>query len=222
MNGESESTDGVLYRLQPIYNRYVRPHLPRTVREYNGVAVKDRALLDQTPAYPDFEAESVRQLSDAVEAGDDVVIVGGGRGVTAVYAVQSGADGVRIFEAAREYVDLARDTAARNGVGDSVAVEHAVVGDAVDLWGDAAEARRVAAADLPDCDVLELDCEGAEVGILESLGPRPRSLVVECHPAFGAPVADVRDALPDEYRVAETVVDEYDDLPVLRAEREDA
>jgi len=45
---------------------------------------------------------------------------------------------------------------------------------------------------LPVCDVLELDCEGSELGILEGMKIRPRGLVVETHGVFGAPTLAVR------------------------------
>lgn len=34
---------------------------------------------------------------------------------------------------------------------------------------------------MPDCDVLELDCEGAELGILNNINVRPRVITVEIH-----------------------------------------
>ena len=45
----------------------------------------------------------------------------------------------------------------------------------------------VAPADLPPCDVLELDCEGSEVEILGALAVRPRVVLVETHGLYGAP-----------------------------------
>jgi hypothetical protein len=40
---------------------------------------------------------------------------------------------------------------------------------------------------LPACDVLELDCEGAEVEILRGMIIQPRVILVETHGLFGAP-----------------------------------
>jgi hypothetical protein len=37
-------------------------------------------------------------------------------------------------------------------------------------------------SDLPECDVLELDCEGAEYKILSEMEIRPRDLFIEIHP----------------------------------------
>jgi len=210
--------DNLLSRLQPTYNRWIRPCLPQTTRIYNEVVVKDKALLDRTSVYPDFEFESVRQLTDAISPGDRVVIVGGGRGVTAVHAAQANAFHVRIYEAGYKQVQLCRDTAKRNGVDYQISVEHAVIGDDVNVWGKTSGARRISPSDLPPCDVLELDCEGAEVEICRNLGPRPESIIIECHPQYGASKSKVRESLPDEYIVTRSVIDEYDDLPTITAE----
>jgi hypothetical protein len=40
---------------------------------------------------------------------------------------------------------------------------------------------------LPPCDVLQLDCEGAEVEILRELTIQPRLILVETHGLYGAP-----------------------------------
>ena len=40
---------------------------------------------------------------------------------------------------------------------------------------------------LPPCNVLQLDCEGAEAEILRGLIIRPRAILVETHGVFGAP-----------------------------------
>src|SRR5262249_41883865 len=40
---------------------------------------------------------------------------------------------------------------------------------------------------LPACNVLQLDCEGAEVEILHELTIQPRVILVETHGVYGAP-----------------------------------
>ena len=50
-------------------------------------------------------------------------------------------------------------------------------------------------AEIPDCDVLEMDCEGAETSILSEMSIRPRVILVETHGCLGAPTSDVRDLL---------------------------
>lgn len=60
------------------------------------------------------------------------------------------------------------------------------------------ETMRGDVVDAPVPDVLKIDVEGHEVAVLEGLGTRlnsARFVFVECHPEFGAPVADVRPLL---------------------------
>jgi hypothetical protein len=82
-------------------------------------------------------------------------------------------------------------TARLNEVDDIVSVDEAIVGDPSTLWqGMSDDAEVVDPADLPVCDVLEMDCEGSEFGILEGMQIRPRVLIVELHPTmYDAPNA---------------------------------
>ena len=41
---------------------------------------------------------------------------------------------------------------------------------------------------LPDCEVLQLDCEGSELEILRDLTIEPGAVLVETHGVFGAPM----------------------------------
>jgi hypothetical protein len=41
-------------------------------------------------------------------------------------------------------------------------------------------------SELPPCNVLELDCEGAEVEILREMNIQPRVILVETHDHFSA------------------------------------
>lgn len=50
------------------------------------------------------------------------------------------------------------------------------------MWGDTTSSPRVDPADLPACDVLELDYEGPELEILQNLEFVPRVAIVELHP----------------------------------------
>ena len=53
----------------------------------------------------------------------------------------------------------------------------------------------MSAPQLPPCDVLELDCEGAEVDILQKMIIQPRGILVETHGLFGAPTVLVASLL---------------------------
>jgi hypothetical protein len=138
---------------------------------------------------PDYEDALVAALSETVRSGDRVVIVGGGIGVTSVVtALRTGpSGGVQCFEGNKRRVLQVQQTAARNKV-TNVSVHHAVVGKAISVFGDAGDAGPVMPpSQLPPCDVLQMDCEGAEVEILRAMIIQPRVILVETHGMFGAP-----------------------------------
>jgi len=78
---------------------------------------------------------------------------------------------------------------------DIVTPIHALVGEEVFVYGEANSAERCSPQELPECDVLELDCEGAEAEILRSIEIRPRVLLVETHGFRGAPTDEVDELL---------------------------
>jgi hypothetical protein len=126
--------------------------------------------------------------------GDHVCIIGGGYGITTVHAArQVGGGGlVTVFEGG-EIASEVRQVARWNDVDDVVTVVEAIVGDPTTLYqGMADDAEVIDPADLPACDVLEMDCEGSELGILEGMQIRPRVLIVELHPTM----YDARNATP--------------------------
>jgi hypothetical protein len=138
---------------------------------------------------PDYEDALVAALSETVRSGDRVVIVGGGIGVTSVVAaLRTGpSGGVQCFEGNKGRVLQVQETAARNKV-TNISAHHAVVGKSIGVYGGAGEAGAVMPpAQLPPCDVLEMDCEGAEVEILRGMIIQPRAILVETHGMYGAP-----------------------------------
>lgn len=153
---------------------------------YNGVAVRDRSPFLVHDHEPEFKADLVGTVREAVEAGDDVVIVGGGRSVVAVHAAREGGN-VTVYEAADEMVSLSAGVRYLNSV--EFDIRHAVVGAPIDVFGDDSHAVRVDPASL-EGDVLVLDCEGAERSILPDVSGF-RNTIVETHPAKGSSTDDV-------------------------------
>lgn len=207
-----------------VYERTVRRHLPRKVASFNGVPVRQPRLFDATDTRPDYEAAIVESLQQQVSDGDRVVVVGGGWGVSTVVAArEAGHDGaVTTYEGSAEQAGRVRETTRLSRVEDRVMVEHAVVGEAVRVYGGdaAAGAESVAPEALPDCDVLVLDCEGAELGILDALSIEPRTIIVETHPMFDAPAEACQALLAEQgYRVVAEREEStpYGPLPVLTA-----
>lgn len=183
--------------LRDFYDTVLKPRLPNKIGVYNGVAVRDRGLFDVTDERPNYEGPLVASLRERVQTGDRVVVVGGGKGVSTVAAAnQVGSDGeVTVYEGGTEGIREIEQTLRLNRMTDRTNVEHAVVGTAIDVYGDSGTAKHVAPAALPACDILELDCEGAELEILRDLEIRPRTIIVETHAYLDAPEEAVREEL---------------------------
>ena len=174
---------------------------PRT-RVWNGVAVLAVPPRKGRDYVPKMEAATSRALRRRVRRGDDVVVVGGGRGVTTVVVARMTyfEGSVTAFEANSEMLETLRRTVQVNRVADLVTLEHAAVvpvrEGAVEQWGPADGDRRDP-SEVPECDVLELDCEGSEREILQGLEARPRVVVVETHEPVGVPPEDVEEDLTE-------------------------
>jgi Methyltransferase small domain len=184
------------------YRQGVRPFIPSEPVHYASIPIcHDRKwgdLLvpiswvpaDEPPTdEPGYEATLVAGLNETVRPGDSVVIVGAGLGVTAVVAaLRAGPSGtIQCFEASKQYVRFAQQTAERNNI-TNISVHHAVVAKSIFVYGNGSDLGAVMPpSQLPRCNVLQLDCEGAEVDILRELTIQPRVILVETHGVFGAP-----------------------------------
>ncbi len=175
--------------IQTVYNKTVRPFLPRKIGVLNGVAVRKPRVLDTTDVLEDYEAEIISALRTHVKGDDDVVVVGGGLGVSSVVAARHGST-VTTYEAGKHRYKRVLETLELNNITNRVEAHHALVGPDVHVNGSTSD-RAIAPEDLPECDVLEVDAEGAEVGILQGLEIRPRVIIVEAHAHRGAPAEDV-------------------------------
>lgn len=190
------------------HRNHLRPYLPRTapVLHAGCPSMLDYRLFDRVlpvafrPAeivdVPDYEEQLVNALRKVVKPGHRVVVVGGGWGTTAVVAAKmAGPHGhVWCFEASAEQLPMIRETFRRNGV--NVDLQHAAVGEAIGVYGSGVGVAEVVSPEsLPECDVLELDCEGAERIILEQMSIRPAVIAVETHGVFGASTADINRTL---------------------------
>jgi hypothetical protein len=191
------------------YRRGVRPWIPGRPVQYSGITIcHDQKWGDRLvpPSWvldaarrdkPYYEASLIAGLSETVKPGDNVVIVGAGVGVTAVAAAlrASPSGTVQCFEGSKEHVRYARQTAARNEI-TNIIVHHAVVAKAISVFGSGSNVGDlIPPSQLPPCNVLQLDCEGAEVEMLREMMIQPRVILVETHGVFGAPTALVASLL---------------------------
>lgn len=190
-----------------VYNETIRSHLPRKLAYMDGYIVRSPRLFDTTDVRENVQVFEVTSHRRHTRRGDTVVVVGGGNGVSAIAAAEEvGEDGsVVVYEASSDLVPALKESMALNGVDDRVAVKEAVVGKpGGNIWGPFDGSTTIPATELPVMDVLELDCEGAEMEILQDLPHRPRVLTVEAHPKFGVSIGEVESWLENEgYEVVE-------------------
>ena len=199
---------------------------PRTV-VYNGVGIPTVEPEKERDYRPEYENGTSEALRRRVCRGDDVVVVGGGRGITTVIAARmTHFEGTVVtYEANSDMLATLQRTVEINRVADLVTLEHAAVGPvsdrAVEIFGPS-DGHRLAPADLQPCDVLEVDCEGSELDVLRGMECRPRVVVVETHEPLGVPSEDVSNVLETiGYRIVNRVpAGMNDELEVLTAVRE--
>lgn len=212
-----------------LYRRGIRPFLP-VIRPtlYNGIPIAHDvrwgdALLSGpfrdvgSVDLPGYESALIWGLRRYVKPGDRVIIVGAGVGVTATVAAQcTGQTGrVDCYEGGLTRVRTMLATIERNNVSDIAIVHHAIVGHAISVWGDGISGTVIPADALPECDVLQLDCEGAEVELIRNMTIAPRVCLVETHGSSGAPTLLVSRLLREiGYKVVE--IGPAEDIPFCR------
>jgi hypothetical protein len=227
-----------------LYRRTIRKLLP-TIAEvkYSGISIsRERKFGDsKLPDFlvphhledvEDYEQTLLSALRSQIRIGYRVTIVGGGEGVTAVVAANAVGErgSVVCFEGNSWNAHKVRATASRNKVSHRLTVRHAVVGEAIAVYGESHQLSTVVVppAELPECDMLELDCEGAEIVILCNMTIRPRVIAVETHGVYGAPTRTVKVLLEkmayavEEWGVAEPRVREEceaNDIRILVGQR---
>jgi hypothetical protein len=146
----------------------------------------------------DYEEKLIAGLHAHVRPGFKVVIVGGGAGITTTIAAKLVGDEGRVtcYEASRTQLNSIRECCRRNKIAHRVDLHFATVGSAVHVYGHGSRIGPVLdARKLPECDVLELDCEGAERIVLADMTIRPGVVLVETHGEYGSPTRVIRDQL---------------------------
>jgi hypothetical protein len=207
--------------------------LPEVYVNCGGYQAKASAPLDKyfglPHQRPGYEKALINGLEEKVQKGDKVTIVGGGKGVTAMKAADlSGSENnIVVYEGSKSQVSQMKKNFSRNGF-DSIEIVNAIVGPGENVWGETEGVQSVSVDELPECDLLELDCEGSEIQILENLDRKPRNILVESHGINGAPTEDVVELLEDlDYDIEDISPAEEggfcleNDIMVIRAERTD-
>jgi hypothetical protein len=161
---------------------------------YNGIKLPSARLFDGILPWrsyedrPNYESGLISGLEEHLQPGLDVVIVGGGWGVTTVMAAKKIEEegSVTVYEGSAKEVDQVCRTVEINGYSDTVNMNHAIVGTVLNLHGKSGKAEVVSPEELPQCDILELDCEGSSVKMLEELTISPKVILVETHGIYDA------------------------------------
>lgn len=189
----------------------------------NGVKVRSGRVSDGLvpwetghPSPENYEGAIVSSLKEHLRDGDNVVIVGGGWGVTStIAAITIGETGsVTTFEASPKYSKYVEETAELNGVKDRVGVNNAVVSHSVAVRGGGKTRDVIEATNLPECNVLELDCEGAETAILDNIRITPRIIIVETHGHLNASSEEVIKQLKENsYEILDKELAEREGYP---------
>ena len=161
----------------------------RKIAMFNGIAVRGVSLYSKVELFPEHEAELMSAIRNYIKSGENVLVIGGGTGASTVaVAHQVGVKGtVKTYEGNKNSVDVVNDTINLNKVEDRVSVKHVIVEKPIHLMGFVGEAPTLLAKDFPASDVLVMDCEGAELPILQNLTIKPRLIIVETHPMFDSP-----------------------------------
>jgi tRNA A58 N-methylase Trm61 len=187
--------------VQPIYDETLRPHLPiwGTAHTRANIPVPADAndpiaprILDFNKNDPEYKREYLEAIRKHVNEGDDVGIIGGGRGISSVVALRRGAT-VTAYEAAQEMVSIAEKTIDWQGFSDEFELVHGVVGEPIEVYGDRL-GKSIPPGEI-DHDVLILDCEGSEANIIRQLKSIPDILIVETHPGRGVSSQKTIDAM---------------------------
>lgn len=197
-----------------VYYHTVREYLPGKYQEIRGTTIggdsRKIRIFDtvfgvdvrwpQTHKKPNCDL-----IKEYVKEGNNVTLIGGGYGITAVTAANQVGDSGRIvvYEGARSQIPPLQETIELNNVEEKVNIKHSIVGEAVDLTGQSDGAKMISPGGLLG-DVIEMDCEGAEINIIKNLNEFPSRIIVETHPKKGAPTVDVEEALRDNgYEIIE-------------------
>lgn len=175
----------------------VRRILPTTTKciTLNGVEVPvethplDRFIPFYQPPHPTrddetYEYTEVDAIRTFFEDDGRAVIIGGGLGVTTVIAAKMTNKQVTVYEQSEDTCEILKRTVQHNDLIDQVKIICKGVGDVFGsnlTHGPPSNPELVPASDLPEAELYEMDCEGAEISILNAMTVRPSILLVETH-----------------------------------------
>jgi len=102
---------------------------------------------------------------------------------------------VSVYEASTSQVERIKETIDLNRVFDQINLNHSIIGfyseNSTKRYREMGTAERIEPNELPECDILELDCEGAEEETLKNISFAPRVIIVETHEFIGVHASDI-------------------------------
>ncbi len=193
MNARHDHSTG-FFRIEQVY--YADMPVPLYRNWWHRLFPKKYAKYLDMPTY---EAALISGLIEFVPKGGKVVVVGAGVGVTAAVSARLvGPSGTVVcLEGSSQCIEQSKGTLELNDLAGTVELVHAIVGTDISVYESSEKASVLPADQLPNCDVLELDCEGAETKILREMTIRPETILVETHGSHGAPTQEVSCILED-------------------------
>lgn len=178
----------------------------------NGVPARYPYLFDSAEIFPEYEEVLIDRIQSEVHEGDQVVIIGGGFGVSSIHAAQRvGVKGsVTTYEASNERYSLLTENIEINGLSERIDTKHALVGSDVAVAGSHSDAISLDPGSLPPCEIIVMDCEGSELEIIPQLNSNNKTIILETHGCYGAKTEKCRKVLNAN---GFKVVDEREDDP---------
>ena len=184
------------------YNEFVRPRLPTTGdrKSVSGIELASdkyrRHVFDDfipipTPYEQYLKERNIALIREEVNTADVGVVIGGGYGVTAV-ALSEFVDELHIYEGSTDLINEIEENLTANNA--TAKIHAKIVGEAIDIDGSIST-ETISPRELPPANVVEMDCEGAEMSILPEITNFPDQFVIETHPQKGAPTEEVIDKL---------------------------
>ncbi len=161
-----------------IYNEVKVPESSAPKKNFNFLPDK------LSPNKPDYKWHYISFIRKYVENKERVVIIGGGRGVSSVVAArQAGSQGqVIIFEGSPEMFDRINNTLKINRVEEICQLQQKIVGPGIEVYTENETFEVKNPQDLDYCNVLFMDCQGAEMKILNKINFDPEKIIAEMHP----------------------------------------
>jgi tRNA A58 N-methylase Trm61 len=196
-----------------IYYKTIRDYLPRKIGILNGYPARARRLFDAKDIIPDYEAELVQAIKKTVKPEDMVIIVGGGYGISSVVAAEkAGPNGsVIIYEPDPERYEIVHETLKINDVDGEL--NQMFIGKPIDL-NPQSGTDNLQPSQLPECDVVVMDCEGSEVDVISRMEICPQRIIVETHGCFRKPTEETVDALESKSYTINNIEEDQPELGI--------